>query len=278
MTVKRQVKEKKRLEKKLQPKMAKFLRQLNADTEVIWKATGQLPDFSFYETDLTAILRDHYRLVSKSFSSAIRDDLKKSNPNGWEIKQDFFEDLDVVTTEEEESRVEELILVTLLLYIANHSLEQAKHILNTVNSDYDKIINKVIGDAAAQGINITRAEVADDITDIFNDRIKSKADVISLTETQNMAERSKLIEASILLGSALAIGGELISSVLFKVWNTILDGKERLHHHIANGQIVRIDQPFIVNGEQLMHPSDTELGASPGNIINCRCTSTFTTQ
>lgn len=49
-------------------------------------------------------------------------------------------------------------------------------------------------------------------------------------------------------------------------------GKSQADHQSADGQIVPIDQPFIVSGERLMTPGDRSLGASASNIVNCRCT------
>ena len=60
----------------------------------------------------------------------------------------------------------------------------------------------------------------------------------------------------------------------YKVWNTILDGRERLTHFIANGQRVAVDQPFMVGGYQMMFPRDQTYGAPLREVINCRCTIT----
>jgi HK97 family phage portal protein len=43
------------------------------------------------------------------------------------------------------------------------------------------------------------------------------------------------------------------------------------NHVAAEGQIVPVDQPFIVSGQQMMYPMDMSLGASVGNRANCRC-------
>lgn len=56
-----------------------------------------------------------------------------------------------------------------------------------------------------------------------------------------------------------------------KEWLTAIDGRERPEHAAANGQVVAIDAPFIVGGEQLMYPGDP--AASIGNSANCRCAS-----
>jgi hypothetical protein len=54
-----------------------------------------------------------------------------------------------------------------------------------------------------------------------------------------------------------------------KVWITAIDGRERPAHHSANRQTVQFIKPFIVGGESLMHPGDSN--GSAGNVINCRC-------
>ena len=54
-----------------------------------------------------------------------------------------------------------------------------------------------------------------------------------------------------------------------KVWITAIDGRERPAHHSANRQTVQFTKPFIVGGESLMHPGDSN--GSAGNVINCRC-------
>lgn len=60
----------------------------------------------------------------------------------------------------------------------------------------------------------------------------------------------------------------------YKQWHTIMDGRERATHAVANNQIVPIDQPFIVGGFQMMFPRDISFGAPPREILNCRCSIT----
>ena len=56
---------------------------------------------------------------------------------------------------------------------------------------------------------------------------------------------------------------------LYKEWSTALDGRERASHRAADGQSVPFNQPFIVQGQELMEPGDRRGSAS--NVINCRC-------
>lgn len=59
---------------------------------------------------------------------------------------------------------------------------------------------------------------------------------------------------------------------LYKEWSTTLDNRERASHKAADGQDpIPYDQPFIVQGEELMYPGDRRGSAS--NVINCRCAS-----
>lgn len=60
-----------------------------------------------------------------------------------------------------------------------------------------------------------------------------------------------------------------------KQWETIGDGKVRVSHQIARGQIQPIEEPFVLEGGLLQYPGDGSLGADLGEIINCRCISVY---
>ena len=60
---------------------------------------------------------------------------------------------------------------------------------------------------------------------------------------------------------------------IIKIWvSGPDDGRQRETHTEANGKEAKMNEPFIVGGERLMFPSDTSLGASAEEVINCRCT------
>lgn len=54
-------------------------------------------------------------------------------------------------------------------------------------------------------------------------------------------------------------------------WLAVHDGRTRFNHGMADGQRVGVNEPFTVGGEKLMFPGDGSMGASGGNIYNCRC-------
>lgn len=52
------------------------------------------------------------------------------------------------------------------------------------------------------------------------------------------------------------------------------DGRTRRDHLRMDGQVVRVDMPFIApDGSKLMYPGDSSMGADADQIIQCRCSS-----
>lgn len=73
---------------------------------------------------------------------------------------------------------------------------------------------------------------------------------------------------------------------ILKVWHNMGDTRVRgnpagiykrspFDHWSVEGQERFVDEPFEVSGEKLKMPGDASLGASLGNLINCRCTSQY---
>lgn len=61
----------------------------------------------------------------------------------------------------------------------------------------------------------------------------------------------------------------------YKTWHSVLDGKERLTHGIADGQKVPIDGLFDVGGFSFAYPRDMTYDPPASEIVNCRCFSLF---
>lgn len=85
--------------------------------------------------------------------------------------------------------------------------------------------------------------------------------------------RTEVVGASN-LGSragALSTGLDLDHS-----WLTTRDGRERADHAAMDGQRVPIKQPFTFpNGTRAYFPGDNSLGATPDEIIQCRCVAQY---
>jgi hypothetical protein len=58
---------------------------------------------------------------------------------------------------------------------------------------------------------------------------------------------------------------------LQKQWMATADNRTRLTHLEAHGKVVGVDEPFRLNGAELMYPGDPKGG--PSETINCRCRS-----
>ena len=106
----------------------------------------------------------------------------------------------------------------------------------------------------------THAELVDRVKEIYQGATDARAETIATTET-NIAVNSGRFEAMQEAG------------VERKGWQASnLEGvrPEHLQAELDYAdEGVPIDEPFIVMGEELMHPGDP--GGSPGNTINCRC-------
>ena len=55
-----------------------------------------------------------------------------------------------------------------------------------------------------------------------------------------------------------------------KRWIATLDDRTRDTHRELDGQVVDVDEPFEVDGEEIMYPGDPN--ADPALVYNCRCT------
>ena len=57
-----------------------------------------------------------------------------------------------------------------------------------------------------------------------------------------------------------------------KVWSAVGDQNTRDLHLEMDGQTVDVDEPFIdADGNEMMFPGDSSMGADPGTLYNCRC-------
>ena len=56
-----------------------------------------------------------------------------------------------------------------------------------------------------------------------------------------------------------------------KIWIGIEDNRQRFSHYEVTGEMIDIDMPFEVGDSMMMYPKDISLGATPEEIVNCRC-------
>jgi hypothetical protein len=249
------------------PRLNKFFREIASTIRPVWNSTGRVPDVSVFQDELMKLLADHYDRVAKAFHKDALDEFKKSLPADMELKQDAEEAVD-----ESADKIDEM----LLLLIAARASTHAGIILNTVQGELDTSVEATVKKAGKEGVILSSREHGRRIEQDFEGRIQGKSNLIAMTETQGMAEDTKLTEAETLLLAGVVIGGVAVAIAMQKVWDAILDDKTRDHHAMASGQVRSMGVPFIVGGEMLKVPGDTSLGASAGNVINCRCSARYT--
>ena len=248
-----------------------FFRGIRRDFATLYIAAGTNITTRDYQPDLVAILRKNYRKIARAFGGQLVAQINKA-----------FE-VELTKQEEEEDGMSAAAIVALGAAAAeitrrrinDRANKQSGFILRTTQSEYDGALAAAVGKALSEGTLQNRPATAKEVTTSLTPRQNSRADVIATTETNGVAERAKQTEANVVAASAVVIGGVAVRNNMVKVWNAVLDEVTRIPHASADGQVRRLDEPFLVNRESLMHPGDTSLGASAGNVINCRCSSQF---
>jgi len=125
-----------------------------------------------------------------------------------------------------------------------------------INDETAAQLGKALSEGLAAGENTSA--LGDRVRAVFAEASRSRATTISVTETTKA------------LGfGSLEAYRQTEGVVDEKEWQTAGDGDVREAHVEAGGQLRRIDQPYDVDGEQLMYPGDPS--GSAGNVVNCRC-------
>jgi len=218
--------------------------------------SGLAYDASLAEEDLTNVLNDHYENTSDVFSDQISSVLPS----------------DIAVTAAETA----LVQTALAGYFVARAVEQAQIITATNQRNISDSIQGAGETRDEQGEPLSRRDQAREAGARTSRKLKQRQQGIATTETQQAAEVSKATEAEILVGKqASIIAGSPIFASVPKEWVTVGDEKVRFAHVRADSQTVDLSKPFTVGGELLRYPGDTSLGASAGNVINCRCSSIY---
>lgn len=120
-----------------------------------------------------------------------------------------------------------------------------------------------VGNAVARGIeaNESPAEISKRIRTEVDDMSRARAKTIARTEIAVAQQTGQYQEME---ATAEALGLKLA-----KTWVATSDERTRESHDAADGQTVRMEDPFRVGEADLMFPSDPDGPAE--EVINCRC-------
>ena len=122
-----------------------------------------------------------------------------------------------------------------------------------VNEDTAKLLISELDEAAKLGEPIKAIQGRVEKVFRFSDTVRSER--IARTEMNAAATEGAL--------DAYRQSGVVDS----KIWLATVDDRTRGHHLEAHRQVVPLEAPFLVGGEEIMGPGQ----GSPGNAINCRC-------
>jgi hypothetical protein len=249
-------------EKQMANKLNALFNKIASDFKIFYTATGMVPNLQMYLHSMQEILMNGYRNSASYFKNNLKRQLQISlNQEKNETKKKEIQEVLKVRRDSDAA-----ILAALLLLFNSRRDQQARLILDTTQ----KVISKHVQGAIMDDPNADHAKIADTASKKIKDENLNRTGTIAETETQWGAESSKDTEEDTLTKKSLGAG---IVLTAIKTWIAFIDDKTRAAHVVANGQKRPARQPYNVGGELLMHPGDTSLGASAGNIVNCRCQS-----
>lgn len=270
-----------KLEKPLAVKSRELLRNLSRDVAVTYGATGAVFDAGTYKDDFEGILLPSYRKAERVFGTGLDPELLPPAP---EKEASFLRSVleliavsrgvpfSQVVAEYEHKRDARLREFT------DRSVPvRSGYITATNQREIDRAIAKAISEAAESATPVSRVAIGARAGQIFRDSSLYRGQTIAATEIQNAAEGAKDIEANTLDEAIRPLSDDSRVSELDRVkeWHTQGDEIVRPAHILADLQRRSFDGAFSVDGERLMYPGDTSLGATLGNTINCRCSAIY---
>lgn len=194
----------------------------------------------------------------------------------------------------------------LKLYIDNIEKQQAlyeqvvyKHFINILNQVKSEILNQVgessigisfdlLNENALKFLENKKIKFAIKVADTTHKAIiKELSEGFKLGEgISELSNRIKNMPEFSMKRATVVSRTEIISSsnagtlegykesgvVIGKEWDSHEDERTRKHHLEANGQRVKLDDPFVVDDDLLDYPGDNSHDAKASNVIQCRCT------
>jgi SPP1 gp7 family putative phage head morphogenesis protein len=131
----------------------------------------------------------------------------------------------------------------------------AERLAPDIASRTAEVINKLVVDGTEEMLH--PRQIASLIAKELPDIGRSRALTIARTESHTIAMETELES------------WKDDEDVLYKEWVSTSDDRTRPDHDHANGQKVKMDEPFKVGDSFLDHPGDPN--GPPEQVINCRC-------
>jgi len=232
-------------ERKLARQMTAQFNDISDQAQTHYVSNKTVLDLSIFVGAIALAIKNHYFRVAKIFVDRI-------NKSGIKLTK-------------QES---ELLENTLSKAAGVRGDFASNEIIKSLQKDLNASFDKVRQEAIDNNITLTIRQTAVNSIAKFRNTVMSRAkSTIPMTETQTAAESAKLSTATATQNST----NNTKIKAFFGEWVTKRDDRVRPFHVEADGQQRPIGEPFLVGGELLLHPGDGSLGATPGNLIRCRC-------
>lgn len=219
------------------------------------------------DDNIEELINDIDDIIDNDYAEITEDDIK-------EIIEKVTEELMEELEEFYDDEIKDNIIINAAEVVANNiGLKFSFNKYNKFTRDYlrDKKI-----EWAKQVAGTTEKRIKEILVKGFEEGLSSY-DIAKLiyNDTCFSYARAEMIARTEVIGScnyADFAMWHFDDDIYAKKWSATGDDRTRLEHSIADGQVKKLDEPFIVGGEKLMYPLDSSLGASGKNIVNCRCT------
>lgn len=179
----------------------------------------------------------------------------------------YFGEMEL-SEEEKQRRIKlaETFEILFLYYFTLYLEDNKKSYIKMIEETYRDIsIEFLEMDYAPEYIEKRAKEVANDVDRVTRENGNNqyytsgrRAKNISANETNVIANYRLQIEA-------------IRNGMRYKTWKTMKDKRVRHSHILVDERKIGIFDEFEVGTSRMMYPNDTSLGASPNEIINCRC-------
>ena len=161
-----------------------------------------------------------------------------------------------------------------------------KNVLFT-DSFLQDILTFLAGEGGSKIVSI-RGTLIDDIIKAIQLKLQENATIVELQkaifEIVNRSQqfykwqalRIARTETTFASGYAAMRAASQYNFEVTKQWIAANDDRTRRDHRIENGQIVDLNEPFIMaDGTKMMYPGDANPLVPAAQVINCRCTLAF---
>lgn len=267
-----------RLEKPLGAQLRRIFNGIATDFRAFYNTTGQIIDANAFNDEISGQLKQAYEAAAVAVGGWLTSFVRENPDDSFSEGLLTLALLRGVPLTEQLALIDDLSRVAVREFIEQSVATSTAQIATTTNKVLAGTIDKVQQDAFEVGQQLNNFQISRDATEDFKKRTPGRTSMIAVTEVQRAVEGIQSIEAGIIIDGARDIVLLGQGNVLaFKQWFNMGDEFVRrtppdiFDHVEADGQQRRIDEPFIVSGQELQFPGDTRLGASAGNVIKCRC-------